>query len=238
MNFSRRPGRHSWQLEEGPIYSPPVGSQRQDSRGGGLLFAIRGRALQLFGNAKSRSGAMLGAVPAARRTPWRPNQPCVAVKTLSIGEELKGLRWRLSQTTVRVTSHWQMWSRTLSAAKVGSSEILDSRTLEICLVSVRGCGAVSTNPSLRQPSLACGELRLGTRATDTRRLSRRTQSSPRSRPPQQELRPGTPRDCYFTATREICSSPGYTSSFTGFRSIGGSVATVVRVGNISGKYCA
>ena len=43
---------------------------------------------------------------------------------------------------------------------------------------------------------------------------------------------------YFTATSEICSRPGKTSSLTGFRSIGGSVATVVRVGNNSGKYCA
>ena len=43
---------------------------------------------------------------------------------------------------------------------------------------------------------------------------------------------------YFTATREICSRPGKTSSLTGFRSMGGSVATVVRVGNSSGKYCA
>ena len=43
---------------------------------------------------------------------------------------------------------------------------------------------------------------------------------------------------YFTAINEICSSPGYVSSFRGERSIGASCATVVRAGGISEKYCA
>ena len=43
---------------------------------------------------------------------------------------------------------------------------------------------------------------------------------------------------YFTAINEICSSPGYVSSFVGVRSTGATCARVVRAGGISEKYCA